>query len=86
LGLYVTLELVSNRRTRQPLVPWSSTIYSGPGTREVSRRMHDKQVKVGLRWSRLTVAPPLTISESEIDEGLAAIDYALYAADELTTG
>jgi 4-aminobutyrate aminotransferase-like enzyme len=48
--------------------------------------MHDKQVKVGLRWSRLTVAPPLTISESEIDEGLAAIDYALYAADELTTG
>lgn len=84
LGLYGTLELVINRKNKVPLVPWSSTVFSGPGTREVNRRLLEKQVKVGLRWSRLTVAPPLTISEAEIDEGIAAIDYALYAADELT--
>ena len=39
---------------------------------------------VALRWSRLTAAPPLTISVAEIDEGLAAIDYALNAADDFT--
>ncbi len=85
LGLYVTVELVSNRKTREPLVPWSSTVFSGPGTSEVRRRLLEKRVKVGWRWGRFTVAPPLTISESEIDEGIAAIDYALCAADELTT-
>ena len=67
-----------------PLVPWSSTVFSGDATREVSRRLLEKRVKVALRWSRLTAAPPLTVSAAEIDEGLAAIDYALDAADEFT--
>ena len=82
-GLYVTLELVRNRKNKSALVPWSSTVFSGDATRELSRRLLEKRVKVALRWGRLTAAPPLTVSADEIDEGLAAIDYALSAADEL---
>lgn len=81
-GLFITLELVRNRETKAPLVPWNATAFSGEGTREVGRRLLERRVKVGLRWNRLTTAPPLTITEAEIDEGLAAIDYALQAADD----
>lgn len=81
-GLYVTMELVRNRMSKAPLVPWSSTVFSGDATREVGRRLLEKKVKVALRWGRLTAAPPLTVSAAEIDEGLAAIDYALSAADD----
>ena len=40
-------------------------------------------LRVHLRDRRLTnVAPPLIISESELDRGVAAIDDALSVADE----
>ena len=86
LGLYATLELVRDRTTQAPLVRWNAAVSDSTGTVEVSRRLMERRVKVALRWNRLAVAPPLTVTESEIDEGLAAIDYALQAADDWYTG
>jgi 4-aminobutyrate aminotransferase-like enzyme len=34
------------------------------------------------RWNLIVLAPPLTIGEDELDEGLAAIDAGLEAGDE----
>ena len=78
--------MVRDRQTRVPLVRLIAPIGDSAGTREVSRRLLERRVKVALRWNRLAVAPPLTVTEAEIDEGLAAIDYALQAADDWYTG
>jgi taurine--2-oxoglutarate transaminase len=35
-------------------------------------------------WNVVVIAPPLTITREELDEGLAALDEALAVADEHT--
>lgn len=85
LGLYGTLELVRNRATREPLVRWNATPAESQGTVELARRLMARGVRVALRWNRLAVAPPLVVSEADIDFGLAAIDDGLTAADEWVT-
>jgi taurine---2-oxoglutarate transaminase len=82
LGLYATLELVSDRATRTPLIPWSSVDQPNSIAQAINLRLMARGVKVALRWNRLAMAPPLIIDEAGIDEGLAAIDYALEVADE----
>ena len=82
LGLYGTLELVSARRARTPLIPWSTVDMPNPTAQAINQRLLARGVKTALRWNRLAVAPPLIIDKQGIDEGLAAIDYALEVADE----
>lgn len=82
LGLYATLELVSDRVGRTPLIPWSSVDQPNPIAQAINSRLLARGVKVALRWNRLAVAPPLIIDAAGIDEGLAAIDDALEVADD----
>lgn len=86
LRLYGTLELVRNRATRELLAAWHAPAAHSGGTQELNWHMLERGVRVAVRWNRMHVAPPLIAGEAEIDEGLAAIDYALVAADELYTG
>lgn len=81
LGLYATLELVAERSGRTPLIPWSAVDKPNKIAQVINQRLMERGVKVALRWNRLAVAPPLIIDQQGIDEGLAAIDYALEAAD-----
>ncbi|MSP12553.1 MAG: aminotransferase class III-fold pyridoxal phosphate-dependent enzyme [Chloroflexi bacterium] len=86
LGLYWTLELVRNRQTRERLVPWNAPAAECQATQEVSRRLLERHTKVSVRWNNMQIAPPLIVSEAEIDAGLEAIDYALQGADQWYTG
>lgn len=74
-GLFWGLELVTDRTTRDPWVPWNS---SGPGrTKDLLARAAAEGVYLFGRWNILIVAPPLNVSEAEIEEGIRAIDIAL---------
>lgn len=74
LGLLTCLELVKDRATREPLAPWNGT---DPISGRIKRRMMDRGLFAYVRWNMLFFSPPLIISETEIDEGLAVIDEVL---------
>ncbi len=72
-GAFFGLELVSDRAQRTPLVPWQ-------GTRSLQHFFNDLLAH-GLyvlgRYNVAIVAPPLVISNAEIDEAFEILDAAL---------
>lgn len=81
-GLLGCIELVKNRKTKEPLVPWNAS----PAQSEPSLRIAAKIRELGLftfvRWNYIFIAPPLCITTDEIDEGLEIISEAISIADE----
>jgi len=82
LGLFWGLELVRNRETREPLVPFN---VGGEAAAPVLRLMKtalDAGLYLFVHWNVIMLAPPLNITREELDEGLAILDEALAAADD----
>lgn len=77
-GLFFALELVKDRATREPWVPWNSRD-SGPTNRLLGALLR-RGVYVFGRWNVLILAPPLTIGEPELDFAAQALDGALAEA------
>lgn len=81
-GLLGCIELVKNRKTKEPTTPWNAK----PKDMEATNRMAAKIRELGMftfvRWNYIFIAPPLCITESEIDEGLTIIEEAVKIADE----
>jgi taurine--2-oxoglutarate transaminase len=77
VGAFFALELVKDRSTKEPLVPWHGP---GPG---VMKTLYAELRKRGVytfgKFNCVMVAPPLTASKPEVAEGLAALDDALGA-------
>jgi taurine--2-oxoglutarate transaminase len=49
---------------------------------KVAARIRELGMYTFVRWSYIFIAPPLCISKTEVDEGLAIISEALAIADE----
>ncbi|MCX2922411.1 aspartate aminotransferase family protein [Streptomyces sp. NEAU-W12] len=84
VGMFWALELVRNRETREPLVP-----YNAAGEANAPMAAFAAAAKANGLWpfvnmNRTHVVPPCTVSEAELEEGLTALDSALSAADEYT--
>ena len=77
LGMFNGIELVKNRQTREPLVP-----FAGKG---VMAEMMAFAMKEGLYLSHFSntirLTPPLNISHEDIDTGLSILDRTLDLAD-----
>jgi len=85
LGVFWAIELVRNRKTREPLVPFNA---GGADAKPMAELM--AACKAGGVWpfahfNRLQVTPPCTTTPDEAREGLAAIDKALEVADRYVT-
>ncbi|MFI6878580.1 aspartate aminotransferase family protein [Streptomyces sp. NPDC050400] len=81
-GMFWALDLVRDRETREPLVP-----YNAAGEANAPMAAFGAAAKKNGLWpfinmNRTHVVPPLNITEAEAKEGLAALDVALAAADE----
>ncbi|MGC1379633.1 MAG: aminotransferase class III-fold pyridoxal phosphate-dependent enzyme [Candidatus Baltobacteraceae bacterium] len=73
VGAFFGLELVADRQTRAPLVPWQ-----GAGSLAgFFNDLLDHGVYVYGRYNVAIVSPPLNVSPGELDEGFAALDAAL---------
>jgi taurine--2-oxoglutarate transaminase len=84
LGLFVGLELVKNRKTREPLVPVAAKIRPGSNPKvEVGKRLVELgMIAMAANPSNIVaMAPPLIVTKDEIDEGIAIMDKALEVAD-----
>jgi taurine---2-oxoglutarate transaminase len=83
LGCFWGLELVKNRETREPLVPFNASGEALKPVAAVAKRALERGVYLMTHWNVVMVVPPLTITREELDEGIAALDEALSVADEL---
>jgi taurine---2-oxoglutarate transaminase len=82
LGCFWGLELVKDRETREPLVPFNASGDAAKPVAAVAQRARERGVSLMTHWNVVMVVPPLTITRDELDEGLAALDDALSVADE----
>ena len=84
LGCFWGLELVKNRETREPLVPFNATGEAFAPVARLSKAALERGLYLMTYWNVVMVCPPLTITREEIDEGIGILDEALAVADEHT--
>ena len=81
-GLFWGLELVRNRETREPLVPFNAAAEAAAPILRLTKAALERGLYLFVHWNVVVVCPPLTITREELDEGLAALDDVLVIADE----
>jgi taurine--2-oxoglutarate transaminase len=81
LGLFWIIELVKDRQTREPLVPWNAKASELGPMPAVARYLREHGVYAFTKWNWIFPVPPLCINAEQIAEGLAVIDGALEIAD-----
>jgi taurine--2-oxoglutarate transaminase len=86
LGCFWAIELVRDRDTREPFVPFNATGADAKPMGEVLAAAKAKGLWPFTHFNRIHVTPPLTTSDAEIAEGLAIIDEVLDIADTYYTG
>ncbi len=84
LGCFWGIELVKNRETREPLVPFNATGEAFAPVARLSKAALERGLYLMTHWNVVMVCPPLTITTDEIDEGIGILDEALAVADEHT--
>src|SRR5881398_3103312 len=82
LGCFWALELVRNRETREPLVPFNATGEAAAPIARLAKAAMERGLYLFVHWNVIMIAPPLTITRDELDEGLATLDDVLAIADE----
>lgn len=80
-GLFWAIELVVNRETREPLVPFNASGEAAAPFNAVVAACKQAGLWPFAAGNRLQVAPPLVISEEDLVKGLDIIDEALNVAD-----
>jgi taurine---2-oxoglutarate transaminase len=81
VGMLACIELVRDRRTREPLSPQRTETVLTPAMAEARRAILSRHAWPLFRWNLIGLAPPLNLSDEELEEGLAAIEAGLDAAD-----
>jgi taurine--2-oxoglutarate transaminase len=82
LGCFWGIELVKDRETREPLVPFNASGEAFAPVARVSKAALERGLYVMTHWNVIMVCPPLTITRDEIDEGIGIHDEALSIADD----
>ena len=81
-GCFWGLELVRNRDTREPLVPFNAGGEAAEPMARVTKACLERGLYPFVHWNVLAVAPPLNTTREELDEGLGILDETLAVADE----
>ena len=81
VGVFWAVELVRNRETREPLVPFNASGADAAPMNELAASCKKNGLWPFTHFNRLHVVPPCTTSADEIFEGMAVLDQALEVAD-----
>ncbi|WP_344442315.1 aspartate aminotransferase family protein [Kitasatospora nipponensis] len=84
LGVFWALDLVRDRATREPLVPYNAAGAAGAPIAELAAACKKRGLWPFTNMNRFHVVPPCTVSEEEARTGLAVLDEALTLADAHT--
>ena len=86
LGVFWAIELVRNRETREPLVPFNAAGADAKPMLDIAAACKKEGLWPFAHFNRMHVVPPCTISADEVREGIAIIDQALTIADSYYEG
>lgn len=81
-GLLGCIELVKNRKTKEPMAPFNAKPDEMVVMNKVAAKIKELGMYTFVRWNYIFIAPPLCITKEQIDEGLAIISQAIALADE----
>lgn len=77
-GLFGCMEMVKDRATKEPLVPWNG---AGEVTAKINKSLLEDGIYMYIRWNYMFVVPPLVINEEQMRKAFTAIDKALSIGD-----
>lgn len=83
-GLLGCIELVKNRQTKEPMAPFNARPEEMIVMNQVAGKLKQLGMYAFVRWNYVFIAPPLSITRQQVDEGLAIISEALLIADAHT--
>jgi taurine--2-oxoglutarate transaminase len=84
MGLFWAVELVKNRETKEPFNTMADKVDGKPlVVDQVAAKMMGMGVAQQAWVSHFVIAPPLIVTEAELDQGIDAMDEALALADAL---
>jgi taurine--2-oxoglutarate transaminase len=86
LGVFWALELVRDRATREPLVPFNASGPDAGPMAEFAAACKQRGLYPFTHFNRTHVVPPCTSTPDEVLEGIAILDEALTVADGYYTG
>jgi taurine--2-oxoglutarate transaminase len=81
IGLFGILELVKDRKTKEPMAPWNG---SSPQMTALRKFCLDQGLFLYTHWHTVLIIPPLIIDEAQLREGIAVLDKALEITDKAT--
>jgi taurine--2-oxoglutarate transaminase len=81
-GFFWALELVVDRDTREPLVPFNPGREENAPMAAVAAACHEQGIWPFVHHNRVQLAPPLVATTDELEFGLDALDVALAVADD----
>jgi taurine--2-oxoglutarate transaminase len=79
IGLFGILELVRDRKTKEPMAPWNG---SSPEMFALKKYCTDHGLFLYTHWHTVLIIPPLIITEDELQEGIDVLDKALEITDQ----
>ena len=80
IGLFTAIELVKDKDTREPLVPYGK---DPEGTmKKILGKLKEKKFMTYSHENVIIVAPPLIITEEQINEEMAKMDEVLTWVDQ----
>ncbi|MFC1997515.1 aminotransferase class III-fold pyridoxal phosphate-dependent enzyme, partial [Chloroflexota bacterium] len=74
IGLFAILELVKDRKTKEPIAPWNSNSHE---MKAFKRYCLDQGLFLYTHWHTVLIIPPLIITEEQLMEGIRILDKAL---------
>jgi taurine--2-oxoglutarate transaminase len=83
IGLFGIVELVRDRRSREPLAPFNGT---SPEMQALGRFFREEGLYTFVRWNTFFTNPPLCITEAELREGFGIVDRGLSLVDGMLAG
>ncbi len=86
LGTFWALELVRDRETREPLVPFNAAGADAKAMTDFAAACKERGLWPFTHFNRTHVVPPCTTTPDEVRDGLAILDEALEVADRHYTG
>ena len=81
IGLFSIVELVKDRKTREPLVPYNARPAQMQVMNQINKFFREHGLYTFVRWNNFFVNPPLCITEEQLMEGLGVVDAALEISD-----
>ena len=83
IGLFGVLELVRDRKTREPMAPFNG---SSAEMTALRKALLDNGLFAYTHWHTVLIIPPLIITEEQLQEGFAILDRALEITDRAAKG